>query len=166
MSSWWRSRLESWRQPHRDCSQISPIRSTPSCRPAAPRFSQRFAGEASGHIAAGGWPRLRAFPASRSCTTWARGGARLEGRRRRHHVEPDDRRVCENGIGRRARRGAIGSERRLRRNGRTRSSRFIRPSLDRQLGRLAEIKERDVAAFNKALEDQHVPAVPTRLRRR
>jgi hypothetical protein len=38
--------------------------------------------------------------------------------------------------------------------------------LDRQLGRLADIVERDLAAFNRALEGQQVPAVPARVRRR
>ena len=38
--------------------------------------------------------------------------------------------------------------------------------LDRQLDRLDAIMEREVAAFNRALEDQRVPAVRTRTRRR
>src|SRR2546428_9353157 len=38
--------------------------------------------------------------------------------------------------------------------------------LDRQLAALDEIMERDVTAFNKAVEDQHVAAIPLRRRRR
>ena len=38
--------------------------------------------------------------------------------------------------------------------------------LDRQLAALDEIMERDVAAFNKAVEDQHVAAIPLRRRPR
>jgi hypothetical protein len=38
--------------------------------------------------------------------------------------------------------------------------------LDHQLGRLAEIMARDVAAFNQALVDQHMPPIATRTRPR
>jgi len=34
--------------------------------------------------------------------------------------------------------------------------------LERQLTRLDEIMERDVAAFNQLLEVQHIPAIPVR----
>ena len=36
--------------------------------------------------------------------------------------------------------------------------------LDRQLTRLGEILDRDVAAFNKAVEEQHIPAIATKPR--
>jgi photosystem II stability/assembly factor-like uncharacterized protein len=38
--------------------------------------------------------------------------------------------------------------------------------LDRQLARLDEILARDVPAFNKAMDDEHVPAIPARMRRK
>ena len=38
--------------------------------------------------------------------------------------------------------------------------------LDHQLVRLDEILDRDVSAFNKAMEDEHVPAIPARMRRK
>ena len=38
--------------------------------------------------------------------------------------------------------------------------------LDRQLERLDGIMAREVAAFNQAAGEQHVPAIPTRPRRR
>ncbi len=38
--------------------------------------------------------------------------------------------------------------------------------LDLQLARLDQIMEKDVAAFNKAVEDQHIAAIPTRVRKR
>jgi len=38
--------------------------------------------------------------------------------------------------------------------------------LDRELIRLDEIVERDIAAFNRTLADQHIAAIPLRPRRR